>query len=334
MAGSGGIALATAVARAGGLGSLPAAMLSSDQLAEQIAEFRHATDAPLNVNFFCHDLPEVSPSELEAWAAKLSRFDVELGVDRSSVPAGPSRRPFDDEACRIVERARPEVVSFHFGLPGPALVERVRRTGAIVMSSATIGAEAVWLEQHGCDVVIAQGAEAGGHRGMFLTTDVAAQPATMALLPRVVDAVDVPVVAAGGLADGRGIAAAFMLGAAAVQLGTAYLLCPEALTTSVHRRALARGSVDDTVLTNVLTGRPARGRRNRVIDELGPMAADAPAFPAAGAALAPLRAAAEAAGSGDFSPLWSGQAGAPTTDVPAGRLTRDVIADARRLLDL
>ena len=332
MAGSGGVALAIAVAQAGGLGSLPAAMLSSEQLAEQIDEFRRATDAPLNVNFFCHEPPEVSPSELEAWAAKLSRFDAELGVDRSSAPAGPPRRPFDDEACRIVEESRPEVVSFHFGLPSPELVERVRRTGAIVMSSATIRAEAVWLEQHGCDVVIAQGAEAGGHRGMFLTTDVAAQPGTMALLPRVVDAVGVPVIAAGGLADGRAIAAAFVLGAAAVQLGTAYLLCPEALTTPVHRSALAGGSVDDTVLTNVLTGRPARGRRNRVIDELGPMAAEAPAFPTAGAALAPLRAAAEAAGSGDFSPLWSGQAGVVTSDVPAGRLTRDLIADARRLL--
>ena len=332
MAGSGGVALAVAVAQAGGLGSLPAAMLSSALLVEQIDEFRHVTDAPLNVNFFCHQLPDVSPSELEAWAAALSRFDAELGVDRSGAPVGPSRRPFDDEACRIVEEHCPEIVSFHFGLPSPELVERVRRTGAIVMSSATIRAEAVWLEQHGCDVVIAQGAEAGGHRGMFLTTDVAAQPGTMALLPRVVDAVGVPVIAAGGLADGRAIAAAFVLGAAAVQLGTAYLLCPEALTTPVHRGALAGGSVDDTVLTNVLTGRPARGRRNRVIDELGTMAAEAPAFPTAGAALAPLRAAAEAAGAGDFSPLWSGQAGAVTSDVPAGRLTRDLIADARRRL--
>ena len=217
-------------------------------------------------------------SELETWTATLSRFDAELGVDRSSAPAGPARRPFDDEACRTVEDCRPEVVSFHFGLPAPELMERVRRTGAIVMSSATIRAEAIWLEQHGCDVVIA---EAGGHRAMFLTTDVAAQPGTLALLPRVVDAVGVPVITAGGLADGRAIASAFVLGAAAVQLGTAYLLCPEALTTPVHRSGLAGGSVDDTVLTNVLTGRPARGRRNRVIDELGPMAAEVPAFPTA-----------------------------------------------------
>ena len=332
MAGAGGVALAIAVAQAGGLGSLPAAMLSSTQLAEQIDEFRRATDAPLNVNFFCHQLREVSPAELEAWAATLSRFDAEFGVDRSSAPAGPTRRPFDDEACRVVERSRPEVVSFHFGLPAPELVERVRRTGAIVMSSATIRAEAVWLEQHGCDMVIAQGAEAGGHRGMFLTTDVEAQPGTMALLPRVVDAVGVPVIAAGGLADARAIAAAFVLGAAAVQLGTAYLLCPEALTTPVHRSALAGGSVDDTVLTNVLTGRPARSRRNRIIDELGPMALETPAFPAAGVALAPLRAAAEVAGSGDFSPLWSGAAGVMTNEVPAGRLTRHLIDEARRLL--
>ena len=332
MAGSGGVALAIAVAQAGGLGSLPAAMLTMTGLAEQIDEFRRATDAPLNVNFFCHELPEVSPAELEAWAATVSRFDADLAVDRSSTPVGPARRPFDDEACRIVEKARPEIVSFHFGLPAQELVERVRRTGAIVMSTATIRAEAIWLEEHGCDMVIAQGAEAGGHRGMFLTTDVAAQPGTMALLPRVVDAVGVPVIAAGGLADGRAIAAAFVLGAAAVQLGTAYLLCPEALTTHVHRSALTGGSVDDTVLTNVLTGRPARSRRNRIIDELGPMSAEAPPFPAAGAALVPLRAAAEAVGSGEFSPLWTGQAGVMTTDVQAGQLTRDLIADARRRL--
>jgi nitronate monooxygenase len=332
MAGSAGVALAVAVARAGGLGSLPAALLTGEQLVEQVDEVRAAADAPVNVNFFCHQPPEVSPSTLDGWVAKLARFDVELGIDRATATAGPSRRPFDEDACRIVEGRRPEVVSFHFGLPAPALVERVRRTGAIVMSSATTRAEAVWLEEHGCDVVIAQGAEAGGHRGMFLTDDVAAQPGTIALVPRVVDAVGVPVIAAGGLGDGRAIAAAFVLGAAAVQLGTAYLLCPESLTTPVHRRALADGSADDTVVTNVLTGRPARGRRNRLVDALGPLAADAPAFPVAGAALAPLRAAAEAVGSGDFSPLWSGQAGAVAGDVPAGRLTRDLIADARRLL--
>jgi nitronate monooxygenase len=332
MAGPSGVALAVAVAKAGGLGSLPAAMLTIEQLAGQIDEFRHATDAPLNVNFFCHAPPEVSRAQLDAWSEVLSRFDSELGVDRARTSSAPPRHPFDEDACQIVERSRPEVVSFHFGLPAPELVDRVRATGAIVISSATIVAEAVWLEEHGCDVVIAQGAEAGGHRGMFLTTDVATQPGTMALVPRVVDAVTVPVIAAGGIADGRGVAAALVLGASAVQIGTAYLLCPEALTSPVHRRALAGGSIDDTVLTNVFTGRPARGRRNRLIDAVGPMSSESPAFPTAAAAVAPLRAAAEDTGSGDFSPLWSGQAGVITGDVPADELTRRLMADARRIL--
>ena len=332
MAGASGVALAIAVARAGGLGSLPAAMVTSEQLSEQIDEFRLATQSPLNLNFFCHVPPDVSREQLDAWSRSLSRFDAEFGVDRARSPSGSPRHPFDDDACRLVERCHPELVSFHFGLPAPELVDRVRATGAVVISSATTVAEAVWLERHGCDIVIAQGAEAGGHRGMFLTTDVAAQPGTMALVPRVVDAVDVPVIAAGGIADGRGVAAAFVLGASAVQIGTAYLLCPEALISPIHRRALTGGSIDDTVLTNVFTGRPARGRRNRLVDELGPISADAPAFPTANNAVAPLRAAAEQAGSVDFSPLWSGQAGAPTTDVPAGQLTRELIDGAREVL--
>ena len=332
MAGASGVALAVAVAQAGGLGSLPAAMLTSEQLAGQIDEFRHATQAPLNVNFFCHVAPEVSGAQLDAWSESLSHFDTEFGIDRAHASSASPRNPFDDDACQLVERCRPEVVTFHFGLPAPELVDRVRATGAVVMSSATTVAEAVWLEKHGCDVVIAQGAEAGGHRGMFLTADVAAQPGTMALVPRVVDAVAVPVIAAGGIADGRGVAAAFVLGASAVQIGTAYLLCPEALTSPAHRGALAGGSIDDTVLTNVFTGRPARGRRNRLIDELGPMSPEAPPFPTAGAAVAPLRAAAEATGSTDFSPLWSGQAGVMRSDVPASDLTREIMAGALQAL--
>jgi len=332
MAGWSGVALAVAVARAGGLGSLPAAMVTIERLAEQINEFRRATQAPLNVNFFCHVAPQTSGAQLDGWSESLARFDAELGVDRARTSPAAPRHPFDDDWCQLVERCRPEVVSFHFGLPAPELVDRVRATGAVVMSSATIVAEAVWLARHGCDVVIAQGADAGGHRGMFLTADVAAQPGTMSLVPRAVDAVTVPVIAAGGIADGRSVAAALVLGASAVQLGTAYLLCPEALTSPLHRRYLAGGSTDDTVLTNVFTGRPARGRRNRLINELGPMSSDAPPFPTAGAAVAPLRAAAEATGSGDFSPLWSGQAGATTSDVPASELTRQLIADARNAL--
>ena len=332
MAGASGVAIAVAVAGAGGLGSLPAAMLTTDLLGQQIEEFRRAVRAPVNVNFFCHESVDVSPDAMEAWTRSLARFDAELGVQRAGGPAGPGRAPFDDEACRLVERARPEVVSFHFGLPSADLVDRVRATGALVMSSATTVAEARWLERHGCDVVIAQGAEAGGHRGMFLSSDVASQPGTMALVPRVVDAVTIPVIAAGGIADGRGVAAAFALGASAVQIGTGYLLCPEALTSPLHRRVLEAGSHDDTVLTNVFTGKPARSRRNRLTDEVGPMALDAPAFPTAAGAAAPLRAAAEAAGSAEFSPLWSGQAGVLQPPMPAAELTRSLIHDAREIL--
>jgi nitronate monooxygenase len=332
MAGSSGVDLAVAVARAGGLGSLPAAMVSADQLVQQIDEFRGAVNAPLNVNFFCHVEPQVSPAELDAWSDAVARFDQELGVARDPARSGAPRIAFGEAECQVVERARPEVVSFHFGLPDASFVERVRATGAIVFSSATTVAEAVWLEAHGCDVVIAQGAEAGGHRGMFLTDDVAAQPGTIALVPRVVDAVELPVIAAGGIADGRAVAAALVLGASAAQIGTAYLLCPEALTSPVHRRALAGGSVDDTVLTNVFTGRPARSRRNRLVDELGPMAELAPAFPTAAGAVAPLRAAAEARGSGDFSPLWSGQGGVGTADVPADELTRRFMSELEAAL--
>lgn len=326
MAGSGGVELAIAVARSGGLGSLPAAMLSNDQMVEQVTQFRDRIDAPVNVNFFCHREQAPTAEQMERWLAAASRFDDELGVERPARAGSPPRRAFDDDACRAVERCRPDVVSFHFGLPAAELVARVRATGATVLSSATTVAEAIWLEAHGCDVVIAQGAEAGGHRGMFLTDDVAAQPGTMALVPRVVDAVSLPVVAAGGIGDSRGIAAALTLGATAAQLGTAYLLCPEALTTAAHRRALAGGSRDDTVLTNVFTGRPARGRRNRLVDELGPMSPEAPPFPMAAVGVAPLRAAAEAGGSGEFSPLWSGQRGVVADGVPAFDLTTELAA--------
>ena len=242
-------------------------------------------------------------------------------------PAG-QRAPFDAAFCALVEELRPEVVSFHFGLPEPALLDRVRATGAKIVSSATTVDEAVWLDGHGCDAIIAQGAEAGGHRGMFLDDRVEAQVGTFALVPQVVDAVRVPVIAAGGIADGRGIAAAFALGASAVQIGTAYLFCPEATIAPLHREALRGEHRRETALTNVFTGRPARGIVNRVMRELGPLSPLAPAFPLAGGALAPLRAAAEPAGSDDFMSLWSGQSAALGRDLPAGELTRALAAEA------
>ena len=323
MAGAQGSAMAIAVSSAGGLGSLPAAMLSVEALRGEIAAIRAATDRPFNVNFFCHTPPPVDAArEAAAWRETLAPYYDELGVDRASVPAGPARAPFDEAFAAIVEELRPPVVSFHFGLPTEPLLDRVRRTGATILSSATTVEEALWLAAHGVDAVIAQGAEAGGHRGMFLTDDVTTQLGTLALLPQIVDAVDVPVIAAGGIADARGVAAALTLGAAGVQVGTAYLLCPESTISAVHRAALE--SAHHTALTNVITGRPARGIVNRVMRELGPMRDGVPPFPLATNAVMPLRAAAESRGSGDFSPLWSGQNASRCRAIPAAQLTREL----------
>lgn len=234
---------------------------------------------------------------------------------------------FGEEHCALVEELQPEVVSFHFGLPSRTLIDRVKAAGAMVISSATTVDEAVWLEAHGCDAIIAQGFEAGGHRGMFLSDDLSSQIGTMALVPQVIDAVRVPVIATGGIADGRGIAAALMLGAAAVQMGTAYLFCPEAKVAPLHRQAL-KERAGQTIVTNVFTGRAARVIANRGVRELGPMSDAAPAFPRAGAALAPLRAKAEAAGSDDFIPLWCGQAAHLGRQLGAEELTRWLAAEA------
>ncbi|QHJ01104.1 2-nitropropane dioxygenase [Xylophilus rhododendri] len=332
MAGPGLSPLAIAVAEGGGLGSLPCALLSEAQARTEIASFRQQSGKPLNLNFFCHQAPLADEAAEQAWRAWLRPYYLELGVD----PDGPipvsSRAPFDEKLCALVEELRPQVVSFHFGLPPAALLDRVKATGAKVISSATTVREAVWLAERGCDAVIAQGAEAGGHRGMFLSDDIATQVGTMALVPQVVDAIGVPVIAAGGIGDARGIAAAFALGASAVQLGTAYLFSPEAKVPAPHRAALKASHDDSTAMTRIFTGRPARGLMNRVMRDLGPMSPLAPAFPLAGGALAPLRAASEPTGSGDFMSLWSGQSAALGRAMPAAELTRTLAAETLRRL--
>jgi nitronate monooxygenase len=321
MAGAQDEELAIAVANAGGLGSLPCAFLDVEGIARQVATFRERTQAPVNLNFFCHAPPSVDASAEAAWREALGPYYRELQVASDAPSKAPARLPFDDGMCRVLEQLRPEIVSFHFGLPAPALLERVRKTGAKVLSSATSVAEARALEAAGVDAVIAQGAEAGGHRGMFLSTDVGSQIGTFALVPQIVDALRVPVIAAGGVADARGVAAAFALGASAVQVGTAYLRCPEARISDLHRRALEESADDATRLTNVFTGRPARGIANRIVRELGPLSHAVPAFPLAASALAPLRAKAEASASSDFSPLWSGQAARLARSLSARDLT-------------
>ena len=324
MAGVQGSALAVAVSNAGGLGSLPCALLTLDAMKKELEAIRAQTAKPFNVNFFCHAQPAPDPGRDAAWRAALSRYYAEAGIDAADVGAGPVRAPFSAEAADALAAFAPPVVSFHFGLPGEPLLARVRAWGAKILSSATTVDEARWLEARGVDAIIAQGSEAGGHRGMFLSGDLATQLGTLALVPQIVDAVKVPVIAAGGIGDARGVAAAMALGAGGVQVGTAYLLSPEATTSPLHRAALQSDDARTTALTNVLTGRPARSIVNRLVRELGPINDAAPAFPLAAAAVAPLRAQAESRGSGDFSPLWAGQNAAACRPAPAAAITREL----------
>jgi len=292
-----------------------------------IEHIRQQSHKPLNVNFFCHHSESRERQREEAWRDQLGGYYRELGIPRASAKAF-SFSFFDETMCAVVERMRPEVVSFHFGLPAEPLITRLKNAGCTVISTATTVKEACWLEQNGCDAIIAQGYEAGGHRGMFLTESVETQVGTLALVPQVADAVTVPVIAAGGIADGRGIAAAFALGAEAVQIGTAYLFTPEALISNVYQAALDLACDDRTMITNVITGKPARSLINRIINEMGPMMDEMPPFPQALGALAPLRAEAEQAGSDDFSALWSGQAASLGRKMNCGDLTRQLIDDA------
>lgn len=322
MAGVQGSAMAVAVSNAGGLGSLPCAMLTPETLRSELQAITAQTTRPWNLNFFCHT-PTVPDAAREArWRAALAPFYADYGIDPATIPEGGGRAPFSEAIAELIAPFRPPVVSFHFGLPSAALMARVKGWGAKVLSSATTVEEARWLEAHGADAVIAQGLEAGGHRGIFLGDDLSTQIGTFALLPQVVQAVKLPVIAAGGIADAQGVAAAMALGAAGVQVGTSYLLCPEATTTALHRAALQSRRAEHTVLTNLITGRPARGMRNRLLDALGPLSDAPPAFPLATAALAPLKAAAEKLGRDDFSTLWSGQNASGCRAIAAAEMTR------------
>lgn len=328
MAGATTVEMVIAVSRAGGLGSLPCAMLSPEQARDALGRLRDAAPGSYNLNFFCHTPPEPDAALSLAWRARLAPYYAEQGLDAEAPVPVSARRPFDAEACALVEEFRPAVVSFHFGLPAPDLLGRVKASGTVVIASATTVAEARWLVERGCDAVIAMGYEAGGHRGNFLDHDMATQVGTFALVPQVVDAVPVPVIAAGGIADGRGVAAALTLGAAGVQIGTAYLRGPEARIPEYHRAALAAARDDGTMVTNLFTGRPARGLANRLMREQGPLSSGIPPFPLAGGALTPLRARTEAAGSGEFSNMWAGQAAALARPLPAADLTRLLAAEA------
>jgi nitronate monooxygenase len=330
MAGSAGLDMAVAVAEAGGLGSLACAALNAQGLHDLLQAAARATNKPLNFNFFCHEPPEDNPAHDAAWLEKLSPYFDEISLDKPPSLQMRSLQPFDEDRCSVIEAQPPAVVSFHFGLPEDAFVQRLKAAGIIVMSSATTVDEARYLEAHGCDVIIAQGLEAGGHRGMFLTDDPLTQIGTMALVPQIVDAVSVPVIAAGGIADGRGIVAALALGASAVQMGTAFLFAEQATVSDVYKAQLRDAGSQHTAVSNVFSGRPTRCLVNRMMRETGPLSADAPAFPKGFAATGPLRVKAEEVNIRDFSPHYCGQAaglGKPTT---VARLMQDLVSQARQ----
>ena len=330
MAGADSVALARSVASTGALGSLACALLSPDGVRKAAALLRQDMQRPLNLNFFCHIMNPPNAAVLESWKSFLRPHYQRCNLDIDSVPETQLRRPFDEEMCNVLEEVKPEIVSFHFGLPNPKLLDRLKRYGAKVISTATTVREAKWLQDQGCDAIIAQGVEAGGHRGMFLETNIATQVGLFALLPQVKDAVSLPVIAAGGIADARGIAAAFTLGASGVQLGTAYLFCPEAKVSALHRQALRQATDRGTVLTNLFSGRPARGILNRFLEDCGPMSDAVPPFPYAATLVAPLRAASEQVGSLDYMQLWAGHAAALGKSMPADRFTLKL---AREVMD-
>ena len=320
MAGVQGRDLALAVTRAGGLGSLPAAMLTAAELRSELECLAQSGLGPFNINFFCHRQREPDPVALARWQQRIAPYYVEFGILPPAVTTAPSRAPFNEEHAAMVAEFRPAVVSFHFGLPAPELLARVKAAGAKVFASATTVAEAVWLAHQGADAIIAQGLEAGGHRGHFLSDDLVLQQSTLTLLAQILAVTDLPVIAAGGIVDGKGIANALAMGASAVQMGTAFLCCHEATTSALHRAAIHSPEGQQTALTNLFSGRPARGIFNRLMKELGPLSELAPHFPYASGALAPLRAAAEKAGDSGFSPLWAGQNVSGCRDLPASEL--------------
>ncbi|MEO7467207.1 MAG: nitronate monooxygenase [Sphingobium limneticum] len=310
MAGAGGVELAVGAIEGGAVGSLPCALLTPNQVVAQAAEVRARASGPLNLNFFCHDL---GPQPDEAvWRGLLAPFHAEYGIEAMDDPP-PLRRPFDAAMAEAVQAVRPEFVSFHFGLPDRELVAAARTIGAKIIGNAANFEEGMWLDAQGCDAIIAQGFEAGGHAGYFRGAHCPV--GLLALLRQLDGCVAAPLIAAGGIADGGGMAAALTAGASAVQIGTGYLACPESLIVDAHRDLL--GTVAETVFTNLLTGRIARGFRNRLIDTLGPINADAPPFPYAAQALAPLQVRARR----EFGALWAGQGARHARAVPAREVT-------------
>jgi nitronate monooxygenase len=328
MAGVQDAKLAASVSEAGGLGSLPCAMLSAQQLREQLELLTTTTNKPYNLNFFCHTAGHYTRVQQQAWQQLLQPYFNEFNIDAAALTQSASRQPINQQVVDIIAPYAPPVVSFHFGLPHNRLLQQIKNWGAIVISTATTVNEAKWLEAHGADAIIAQGLEAGGHRGHFLSMDLTLHSNTAELVKNCVTAVSVPVIAAGGINSADAVSQMQRLGAAGVQVGSAYLLCNEAQTSPLHREAiLAQPSGSDaTAITNLLSGRAARGIRNRIMTELNYNSELAAPFPYANIAITALRANAEAQGRDDFTPLWCGQNYIPRADVSAASITQNLMS--------
>ena len=311
--------LAVAVSNAGGLGSIPCGMLSNEQIVEEIEQFKKHSTKPYNLNFFCHDMPELNLQALKTWEKTLSpyfeSYNIELANDVSGL-----RVPFDEGIADTIEPFKPPVISFHFGLPSASLVKRVKSWGTIILSSATTLEEALWLQDNGADIIIAQGIEAGGHRALFLNDDLSTQLPTVKLLNILHQTLSIPVIAAGGIANHCDVKNMIELGASAVQVGTSYILCYEAKTSHIHRKAISSEETP-TALTNLFSGRVARGIINNLMTDLDFINDVVPEFPYASVSLAPLRAKAEEVGKCDFTPLWAGTNRSGCAEISAAELT-------------
>lgn len=330
MGGVGTPQLAAAVAQEGGFPFLPCAYSTPEQIRNAVDALRELTNRPFGLNLFIEEaLPPLDDSSLHAAHERLRVYREELGIPHPSLPARP---PEHYEAqMETVLALRPAAFSFTFGIPRDPWLRRFREAGIATVGTATSVEEARALADAGVDAVCAQGAEAGAHRGTFLGDASASLIGTMALVPAIVDAVNLPVIASGGIADGRGIAAALVLGAAAAQVGTAFLLAPEAATSRAWREALKAHSARDTVVTPAFSGRSARGIRNRFVDDF---ASEPPApYPFQNAMTRDIRNAAAAAGKAAYLSLWAGQAFPLARALPAADLTRLFVQECRLALD-
>jgi nitronate monooxygenase len=325
-------ALAAAVSNAGGLGLLGAAYLSPEALRREIGEVRSLTDRPFGVNLFVPEAPDVAPEAVARAQALLDPYRAELGLPPSPLVARHGES-FDEQVAVVVEERVP-VFSFTFGALPAGRIAALRDAGIRVVGTATTVAEGRALAEAGVDAVVAQGSEAGGHRGTFDADEahlLRALVGTLALVPQMVDALRVPVIAAGGIMDGRGLVAALALGAAAAQMGTAFLACAECGANAAHKAAVLAATDESTVITRAFSGRPARGIANRVSEELRPHAAELPPFPALNALTRDIRQAAARQGRAEYLSLWAGQAAALATSRPAAEVVREVLAQAERV---